>query len=168
MHTHFLHSEQGGGSICAQFHNMLSARTAVQPVSQLTRKGLIESIRRVPFGHKWVDRQQAVKTYGRPYRQSSYASRTIFIPFFRALPHNLSAALCESFTLFRTQNLSQTALAPNCPVAPISYYTSTTAYIEVRQYGIIKQERFVREFCGPTRRDRSSRKKPQLSLFRAA
>ena len=50
MHTHFLHSEQGGGSICAQFHNMLSARTAVQPVSQLTRKGLIESIRRVPFG----------------------------------------------------------------------------------------------------------------------
>ena len=61
------------GSICAQFHNMLSARTAVQPVSQLTRKGLIESIRRVPFGHKWVDRQQAVKTYGRPYRQSSYA-----------------------------------------------------------------------------------------------
>ena len=64
MHTHFLHSEQGGGSICTQFHNMLSARTAVQPVSQLTRKGLIESIRRVPFGHKWVDRQQAVKTYG--------------------------------------------------------------------------------------------------------
>ena len=42
MHTHFLHSEQGGGSICAQFHNMLSARTAVQPVSQLTREGLIE------------------------------------------------------------------------------------------------------------------------------
>ena len=42
MHTHFLHSEQEGGSICAQFHNMLSARTAVQPVSQLTREGLIE------------------------------------------------------------------------------------------------------------------------------
>ena len=35
----------------------------------------------------------------------------IFKPFFRALPHNLSAALCESFTLFRMQNLSQTALA---------------------------------------------------------
>ena len=33
MHTHFLHSEQGGGNICAQFHNMLSARTAVQPGS---------------------------------------------------------------------------------------------------------------------------------------
>ena len=110
MHTHFLHSEQGGGSICAQFHNMLSARTAVQPVSQLTRKGLIESIRRVPFGHKWLIVSRLLKHTGDRIDRAVMRNALFLYPFL-VLPHNLSAALCESFTLFRTQNLSQTALA---------------------------------------------------------
>ena len=167
MHTHFLHSEQGGGSICAQFHNMLSARTAVQPVSQLTREGLIEIFGGCPSVTSGLIVSRLLKHTGDRIDRAVMRNALFLYPF---LGHYRTICLRHFANRLRSseRKIFRKLLLPNCPVAPISYYTSTTAYIEVRQYGIMKQERFVREFCGPTRRDRSSRKKPQLSLFRAA
>lgn len=74
---------------------MLSARTAVQqPVSQLTRRRLIESIRRVPFGPaSGLIVSQAVKTYTGDRIDKQLCVTHYFIPKIRKFTAYIGKAI---------------------------------------------------------------------------
>nr|WP_302663169.1 hypothetical protein [uncultured Agathobaculum sp.] len=63
-----------------QVHNKLKRQNCGAAGIAVDEERVYRNLRRMPFGHEWVGRQQAVKAHRRLCGQSSYALRTIFMP----------------------------------------------------------------------------------------